>query len=133
MDSVDGDARDGDVDCFLKLDIRRRPLLDDARREASDLSTDGNERARRKAGMVFERLKEGREDEEVEVVLLVEDIGSGSCWYSTWKRRTFYISKFMSHTIEVSERKSHHPNLKKSLPHRSTVFGRSLQAVSLCS
>jgi hypothetical protein len=77
MDSIDGDAREADVDDFRKLDICRRPLLDDARREASDLSTDSNERARRKAGMVFERLKEGREDEEVGVVLLVEDIGSG--------------------------------------------------------
>jgi hypothetical protein len=76
MDSIDGDAREADVDDFRKLDIRRRLLLDDARREASDLSTAGNERARRKAGIVFERLKEGREDEE-EVVLLVEDIRSG--------------------------------------------------------
>lgn len=55
--------------------MRRRPLLEEALKEASDLSTDGMESARRKAGIVFERMKEGREEVGVTVV----DIASGGC------------------------------------------------------
>jgi hypothetical protein len=66
-----------EVDDLPKLDIRRMPLLDEARKEASDLSTDGSDRARRKAGIVFERTKEGREDEELAVV---EDCSGVVLW-----------------------------------------------------
>jgi predicted amidophosphoribosyltransferase len=74
MDSVEANAEEvaGELDAFPKLDIRWRLLLDDARSEAENLSTDDNERARRKAGIVFDRLKEGREEDEV---VVIDDIG----------------------------------------------------------
>jgi hypothetical protein len=74
-ESVEGQAFNVlalEVDDLPKLDIRRMPLLDETRREARVLSTDGSERARRKAGIVFEHTKEGREDGGM---LVVEDIG----------------------------------------------------------
>ena len=49
-------------------------MVEDARIDARDLSTEGIERARRKAGIVFERANEGRETFEAEVVVLIDDI-----------------------------------------------------------
>ncbi|KAJ7686225.1 hypothetical protein B0H17DRAFT_1137083 [Mycena rosella] len=49
-----------------RVGIRRSPLLDDAQKDARGFSSEDSVKARRKAGIVFERAKTGREGIEVE-------------------------------------------------------------------